>query len=57
MEYLSKQNVAEKFGVSVQTIDNWRRHEGLPSFKLGTLVKFVEADIDAWAEERRVDLT
>ncbi|MEV4270587.1 MULTISPECIES: helix-turn-helix transcriptional regulator [Micromonospora] len=45
--------VAEYLGVSPQTLYNWR-HKGIgpKSRKVGGLVKYRLADVDAWLESR-----
>jgi predicted DNA-binding transcriptional regulator AlpA len=51
---LTTEEVAEMTGVAVQTLYNWRSHtlQGQPvgprSFKMGRLLRYSEADVDAW---------
>jgi excisionase family DNA binding protein len=43
--------VAERFGLSVETVLRWTRRGELPAFKLpGGAVRYREAELDAWLE-------
>lgn len=52
-ELLTREKVASFLGVCVHTVDNYRRYEGLPSFKFGGHVRFSMADILTWLEAQR----
>lgn len=52
-EYLSRKEVARKFGVTDRTIDNWRKKFGLPHYRLGGRVRFKPSDMDAWMKTFR----
>jgi excisionase family DNA binding protein len=43
-QYLTKQEVAEYFGVSIRTITNWIRQGILPAQRVGS--RFVRIDLD-----------
>ena len=45
--YLNKKQVAQRLNVSARTVDNLMRNGGLPYQKLGRLVRFEPADVDA----------
>ena len=46
-EYLTKQQVAQRLNVSARTVDNLMKRGLLPYHKLGRLVRFLPADVDA----------
>jgi excisionase family DNA binding protein len=49
---LNAREVAERFGVTVETILRWHRRGKLPGFRLpGGAVRFREADLDAWLDQ------
>ena len=52
--YLDKQQVAEKFGISVSTVNNYMK-DGMPFFKIGAgkLVRFSSDEVEKWIKERR----
>ena len=46
--YLSKKQVAEKFGISVSTVNNYMR-QGMPFYKVGKkLVRFIYEEVEKW---------
>jgi predicted DNA-binding transcriptional regulator AlpA len=53
---LTTEDVAEMTGVAVQTLYNWRSQTlpgkpvGPRSFKIGRLVRYTEADVNAWLD-------
>ena len=50
--YLDKKQVAEKFGISVSTVNNYMR-QGMPFYKMGgKLVRFVYEEVEKWIKER-----
>jgi excisionase family DNA binding protein len=49
---LTAREVADRFGLTVETILRWTRSGELPAFKLGTAVRYREADLEAWLEQR-----
>jgi excisionase family DNA binding protein len=52
-KYLTRKEVAAKFGVAVRTIDNWRHKYDLPHYCMGGQVRFVGSEADAWAKTMR----
>lgn len=51
--YIDKKQVAERFGISVSTVNNYMR-EGMPFYKIGAgkLVRFVPEEVEKWIKER-----
>ena len=53
--YLSKKQVAERFGISVSTVNNYMRR-GMPFYKMGgKLVRFVSEEVENWMKQRKED--
>jgi len=52
-KYLTRKEVAAKFGVDPRTIDNWREKYGMPHYRIGGQVRFVESQVDAWSKTMR----
>jgi excisionase family DNA binding protein len=56
-KYLNKKEVAELIGVTVQTIDDWRRAGKITYIKLGetanSAVRFDRDDVLDWMERRK----
>ena len=50
-ELLTRKEAARLLRRSVGTVDNWRKHEGLPSIKKGRTVYLVAADVKAWLKK------
>lgn len=48
---LTARQVADRLGVTPETILRWTRRGDLPGFKLGTALRYCEADLDAWLAE------
>ena len=49
---LTERQASDKLAVSPRTLQNWRRFGEGPRFvKLGTAVRYVEGDLDAWIDE------
>ncbi len=50
-----KRRLAQFLGVSIATVDRWTSHlgGGPPYVKVGDLVRFVPADVQAFVAERR----
>jgi hypothetical protein len=47
--YLKPKNAAEKIGVSVDTMANWRwKQVGPPFYRVGGLILYADDEIDAW---------
>lgn len=47
---LTAREVAERFGLTVETVLRWTRRGELPAFKLGAAIRYREADLEAWLE-------
>lgn len=56
--YLTKADMAEKFQVTQRTIEEWVRRYGMPHFHINrSVLRFREADVDRWAEQRMQEVT
>ena len=52
---LTEQQVAERLGLHVQTLRNWRfQGRGIPYIKLGAAVRYDENDLTAAIESAKV---
>lgn len=52
--YLDERELAERWGVSVRTLQDWRWRGTGPRFtKLGALVRYAVSDIEAYEEAGR----
>ena len=50
--FLKKKEVAERFGISVSSINNYMR-QGMPYYKIGSkLVRFNPEDVEKWLKEK-----
>lgn len=50
--YLDKKGIAEKFGISVSSVNNYMR-QGMPYYKIGSkLVRFSSEDVEKWLKEK-----
>lgn len=50
--FLKKKEVAERFGISVSSVNNYMR-QGMPYYKIGSkLVRFNPEDVEKWLKER-----
>jgi excisionase family DNA binding protein len=49
---LTAREVAERFGLTVETVLRWTRRGEMPAFKLGTAVRYRESELEAWLVER-----
>ena len=50
--FLKKKEVAERFGVSVSSVNNYMR-QGMPYYKIGSkLVRFNPEDVEKWLKEK-----
>ena len=50
--FLKKKEVAERFGISVSSVNNYMR-QGMPYYKIGSkLVRFCSEDVEKWLKER-----
>ncbi len=58
VEWLKNETVAKRLGVSAVTLAAWRASaKGPPFTKIGRLVRYRAADVDAWVEARVVGIT
>ncbi len=53
--YINPKEFAEYTGLSLETIRSWVWQRKIPFHKFGRLVKFDLREIDAWAQENRVE--
>ena len=55
MQVLGIQEVSKKIGFAVSSLlsNKFREHIGIPWFKIGSIVKFDEADVNAWLESKK----
>ena len=49
-EYITLAELSKMLKISRATIDRWRK-EGMPSYKIGNGVRFIEADVHEWIAE------
>jgi predicted DNA-binding transcriptional regulator AlpA len=53
-DYMTPTEVAEKFKVSVKTVAHWRTtRQGPTPQRFGKHVRYLEADVRAWADEKK----
>jgi excisionase family DNA binding protein len=45
-------DVARYLGISKRSVTNLRLYEGLPSIKVGKLVRYRRDSVDAWVDQR-----
>lgn len=57
-EYLKVEEAAEYLRLSAATLNKWRlTGDGPPFCRLGRAIAYRRADVDAWAQSRRVTST
>lgn len=50
--YLKKKELAERFGISVSSVNNYMR-QGMPYYKIGgKLVRFDPDEVEKWLKEK-----
>jgi excisionase family DNA binding protein len=50
--FLKKKEVADRFGISVSSVNNYMR-QGMPYYKIGSkLVRFDIKDVEKWLREK-----
>jgi excisionase family DNA binding protein len=54
IEFLTEQQLAERLGIAVDKVAEWRRRYGWPHLKIGREVRFTEADVRAIEAQHRV---
>lgn len=54
--HMTQEQAAEYLGVKSETLNTWRckRQHAIPYYKVGRLIRYRKADLDAWLEQRRV---
>lgn len=53
--YLVEREVSRLTGIALSTLRNWRvRAEGIPYYKIGRSVRYSQADVIGFMEQRRV---
>lgn len=53
---LNTEAAAKVIGVKKQTLNIWRsQRKGPPYFKIGTLVFYMQSDLEQWVSQRRID--
>lgn len=51
-EYITLMELAQSLKISRPTIDRWRK-EGMPYYKIGNGVRFLEAEVYEWIEQHK----
>lgn len=55
MSYITRQQAAERLGISLRTLDGLIQRGGLPAYKVGSrLVRIKDTDLDAYLAGRLV---
>ena len=55
MTYLTRQQAAERLGISLRTLDGLIQRGGLPAYRIGSrLVRIRDTDLDAYLAGRQV---
>ena len=50
--FLKKKEVAERFGISVSSVNNYMR-QGMPYYKIGVkLIRFNQEEVENWLKEK-----
>ena len=53
-EWLSNQQLAQRYDVSLDTVRRWRLHgDGPAGIRVGRHVRYALEDVEAWEDERR----
>lgn len=52
IEYITLTDLSKMLKISRSTIDRWRK-EGLPSYKIGNGVRFIETEVHNWITENK----
>ena len=56
-ELWTEQEVSEKYGIEINTLRYWRKQRAvLPFRKLGRMVRYVPAEVEAAIEASKVDV-
>jgi excisionase family DNA binding protein len=51
-EWLTVDELADLLGVSRQSVYRWRHSDGMPSHKIGRLVRFDVREVEEWIRSR-----
>ena len=51
-EYITLMELAKKLKISRATIDRWRK-EGMPFYKIGNGVRFIEPEVHSWIKKNK----
>ncbi len=51
-EYITLVELKQSLKISRATIDRWRK-EGMPSYKIGNGVRFIESEVFEWIEKHK----
>lgn len=51
-EYITLMELAQSLKISRATIDRWRK-EGMPFYKIGNGVRFIETEVAEWIEQHK----
>lgn len=50
---ITREVLAEHFGMSKDAVDDLRNKQGLPFYKLGNQVRFRVSEVEKWLEQRK----
>lgn len=50
--YITLKDLSDIFKISRATIDRWRK-EGMPSYKIGKGVRFIETEVSDWIRKNK----
>ena len=51
-EYITLNELAKSLKISGATIDRWRK-EGMPYYKIGNGVRFIESEVNEWITQHK----
>ena len=54
-EFLTVTDVVDLTGLSKHTIYQYTKHQRIPYFKVGNLLRFRRDEINAWMDEKRLN--
>ena len=53
---LSPAELAEAFGISIETVYAWTSQKKIPYIKMGKLVRFSRNEVNRWLGDKQVDM-
>lgn len=53
MRYMTTGDVMDRFGITRNTICNWRKHKGFPAPIVGSPNRYLAEEVDAWETRTR----